>query len=419
MTTRTKVSTPELYGWPLIAAANALEMLPFVANKIARDGAMLDLRDCNDIDEIPTTLALPENYILNNNKATSAPTAIPKLQEETKSRSHYLSFWDYHDAYMHKKTTPTQVAKNLIAAVEAHQKYHWIRSYSKEQILKQAEASTLRYELGQPLSQLDGVFIPVKEELDVVGLETKFGTSFINDGKPATENATLVQRLMNAGVIILGHTVMNELGWDTFTVNPATGMPANPFDISSSCGGSSGGSAGVVASGIVPVAIGCDGGGSVRIPASFCGLYGLKTTTGRVSSVGGRPVDPTVSVSGPIAATADDMALTYAVMSGVDEKDPRTRFQPVMSLENYTLTHTLEGMTIGITKTFNDLVEEPAIMDQMTHFMRYFESLGAKIVEIDIPDLAMPTSSLFALKCSTLLHATPANAANSALTPAS
>jgi Asp-tRNA(Asn)/Glu-tRNA(Gln) amidotransferase A subunit family amidase len=188
---------------------------------------------------------------------------IPKLDAEQKSVSPFLSFWNYHVAYTQFKTTPTNVAKNMLSALKNSKSMNWMR-FSVQDIIQQAEASTERYKQQSPLSQMDGVFISVKEEMDIQGLETKAGTSFINDNQPATEDATLVAKLRRAGVIIVGSTVMNELGWDTFSVNPNTGMPKNPYGTLHSCGGSSGGCGGSVAGGLFPVSIGADGGGSIR-----------------------------------------------------------------------------------------------------------------------------------------------------------
>ncbi|KAI8332841.1 amidase signature domain-containing protein [Chlamydoabsidia padenii] len=284
--------------------------------------------------------------------------------------------------------------------MEQYDKYNWIRSYNANDILQQAEESTQRYENGNPKSQLDGVFIPIKEEFDVAGLETKCGTSFINDGKPAGAHAILVQRLHDAGAIIVGQTVMDELGWDTFTVNPTTGMPRNPHETSSSCGGSSGGSGGVVGANLFPIAIGNDGGGSIRIPATFCGVYGLKTTAGRVSITGTSSIESTVAASGPIGATADDMTLAYAIMSGVDDKDPLTLIQPRVSLRDYTLTHSLAGVKIGIMPQWNECAEEPAMLRQLDVFAKFFESIGATMVEIDIPDLDLAKTAHLITICS-------------------
>ncbi|KAL0579015.1 hypothetical protein ABG067_008673, partial [Albugo candida] len=169
---------------------------------------------------------------------------------------------------------------------------HWVR-FQCQDILEQAELSTIRYKHNTPFSQMDGCFITIKEEVDIQGLETKIGTKFINDGQPASNDATMVTKLKQAGVIVIGSAVMNELGWDVLSVNPNTGTPKNPYQPDASCGGSSGGSGGAVAGGLVTSSIGADGGGSVRIPASFCGLYGLKTSYARVSGYRGALIDPT------------------------------------------------------------------------------------------------------------------------------
>lgn len=151
----------------------------------------------------------------------------------------------------------------MLSALKKSKSMNWMRFFVQD-VIQQAEASTERYKQQSPLSQMDGVFISIKEEMDIQGLETKLGTSFINDNQPATEDATIVAKLRRAGAIIVGSTVMNELGWDTFSVNPNTGMPKNPYGELHSCGGSSGGCGGCVAGGLFPVSIGADGGGSIR-----------------------------------------------------------------------------------------------------------------------------------------------------------
>ncbi|KAI8088981.1 amidase signature domain-containing protein [Halteromyces radiatus] len=399
-------TAPVLYGWPLVAAAYAVEYLPFVSYKLAKDAKLLSLREHTEIQGKATSLAIPESYILSiaaSNHLAQRDSNIewPRLESDTKSQSLFLSFWDYHQAYLEHRTTPSEIAETVIETLANYEQYHFIRHMvNKDIILEQAAASTRRYKEGTPKSQLDGIFIPVKEELDVIGLETKAGTSFLNDGHPAKTNATVVQRLVDAGAIIVGHSVMNELGWDTFTVNPTTGVPSNPYESTSSCGGSSGGSAGAVAANLFPIAIGCDGGGSVRIPAAFCGLYGLKTTIGRTSAAGGMPLDCSLAVSGPISGTADSLSLTYAIMSGVDEKDPLTKFQPPVSLKDYTLTHTLEGLTIGVMPSWNEKVDDPAALRQMDVYINYFKSLGAQVIEIDIPDLELAATAHLVTICS-------------------
>ncbi|KAI8143844.1 amidase signature domain-containing protein, partial [Fennellomyces sp. T-0311] len=375
---------PALYGLPLVIAANLVDWLPFLGNKLAKDARMHSLRDLTLIEQ-PTLLPIPQSY---KNQNGNSGKELITLDSESRSKSPFYSFWDYHLAYQEQKTTPTKVAQLLVEALEeGNDKHHWMRSFDAKSVLEQAEASTERYKQGNPISQLDGVLVTIKEEMDVQGHETKGGSAFINVGTPAEHDATVPQRLREAGAIIVGHTVMNELGWDTFTVNPNTGTPRNPYDLVSSCGGSSGGSSASVASGLVPISIGADAGGSIRIPSSFCGLYGLKTTFGRLSSAGGLPLSQTLDVYGPITATADDLALTYSIVAGPDDRDPNTFYQPAVTLKDYGLTENLEGLTIATVPEWEAKVVEPEILKRIHVFRDHFEKLGAKIVEVDLPDV--------------------------------
>ncbi|KAI8990016.1 amidase signature domain-containing protein [Pilobolus umbonatus] len=382
---KSEFNAPELYGWPLVMAANALETLPAVSHKVAENALLYKLRDINNLNEFPTNVPIPVDNISPSDGVISNK-AILTLNAEHKSISPFPSFWDYHQAYTENKTSPLEVANKLLEKLRETENMHWIR-FMTDDILKQAEASTERYQSHLPLSQLDGVFVTVKEEVDIKHLETKAGTSFINNGNPAQEDGTLVSRLRKAGAIIIGSAVMNELGWDTFSVNPNTGTPKNPYHLSHSCGGSSGGSAGCVAGGLVPVSIGADGGGSIRIPSAFCGLYGLKTTYGRVSGAGGAPLDPTVGAYGPIAATADDMALTYSIISGPDPKDPYSLLQKAVNLRNYDKYSDLSDITIATVPNWARGEVDPVILKQLDIFKEKLTALGAHFVEIEIPDL--------------------------------
>jgi Asp-tRNA(Asn)/Glu-tRNA(Gln) amidotransferase A subunit family amidase len=180
---------------------------------------------------------------------------------------------------------------------------------------------------------LKGVPIVVKDEVDLKGFPTTSGTSFLNKSTPATSDAVCVQRMRFQGCIILGKTNMDEWGWSVFGINPSSGTSRNPHNLLHSCGGSSAGSAGAVAAGFAPIAIGADGGGSIRIPAAFCGVYGLKPTHARVPGVGSLPTAPSVGVLGPIAGSVDDLAVAYLTMAG---GDTRVCFQVI-----YTFTISL------------------------------------------------------------------------------
>lgn len=278
------------------------------------------------------------------------------------------------------------MAQKLLIQLKKSKHMNWMKLICND-ILEQAEESTRRYQSSKPLSQLDGVFVTVKEELYVKGLEAKAGTHFVNDGTPAVEDAAMVLKLRNAGAIIIGSTVMSELGWDTFSINPYTITPKNPHALSHSCGGSCGGSGGSVGGGLAPISVGSDGGGSLRVPAAFCGAYGLKATYARISGHAGSSLDPSVGAYGSLSGTADDMALTYSITAGPDLKDPNTLLQPAVNLKDYDRYLDLSDLTIATTPEWNKSVVEPAILEQLNVFKAQLEKLGARFVEIDIPDL--------------------------------
>ncbi|CAM0135316.1 hypothetical protein VKS41_000099 [Umbelopsis sp. WA50703] len=377
---------PSLSGYPLVVLTNLLERLPLVADKIAADGGLHVFRKRRDLDDAITTVPVPVQYNCFQQEHSNEQKKYTSLSSDS-SPSPFLTYHDYIKAYKEGKITPTDVAERVLKAIKNSKHLNVMRSFDEKSIREQAAASTDRYKADQPLSDLDGIFIPVKEESDIKGYESRVGTVGINVGNVSPVDSTVVQRLRDAGAIIVGHAAMNEIGWDTFTVNPNTGTPKNAYNLKCSCGGSSGGSGGAVASGIFPIAIGADGGGSIRIPASFCGLYGLKATHARISGFGCQHLAPTVGVSGPIAASADDMALTYAIIAGRDEKDQATFMQPPVKLDSYTNTKSLDGLRIGIFKAWNDHVMDPIISEKIEVFKQHFASLGATFVDIEIPEL--------------------------------
>jgi amidase len=166
---------------------------------------------------------------------------------------------------------------------------------------------------------LAGVPIAVKAEADVAGFVTTFGGR--GNVTPAPADSEVVRRLRAAGAVIVGITAMPEFGQFPFTESVAYGATRNPWDVGRSTGGSSGGSAAAVASGCVPVAIGGDGGGSIRIPSSCCGLVGLKPARGRVSMAPHAALWGTLGTAGPLTRTVADTALVYDVVSGVTDVD--------------------------------------------------------------------------------------------------
>ena len=178
---------------------------------------------------------------------------------------------------------------------------------------------------GAPLGPLHGVPIAIKDENDVEGTRTTYGGAAVT--RVATRDAELVRRLRAAGAVVIGKTTMPEFGLWPFTESAANGITRNPWDRMRSPAGSSGGTAAAVASGIVAMGIGGDGGGSIRLPASWCGLYGLKPQRGRVSAAPHPALWRALGTAGPITRTVADSALVYDVIAGTVEVD-RYRAEP-------------------------------------------------------------------------------------------
>jgi aspartyl-tRNA(Asn)/glutamyl-tRNA(Gln) amidotransferase subunit A len=177
-------------------------------------------------------------------------------------------------------------------------------------------------ERGQPLGPLAGVPFAVKNLFDVQGLPTRAGSRINRKHKPAARDATLIERLEAAGAVLVGALNMGEYAYDFTGENVHDGNSCNPHDTDHMTGGSSGGSGAAVAGGLVPLSLGSDTNGSIRVPASFCGLFGLKPTYGRLSRARSFPFVTSFDHLGPLARSTSDLALAYDAMQGHDVDDP-------------------------------------------------------------------------------------------------
>jgi AtzE family amidohydrolase len=175
---------------------------------------------------------------------------------------------------------------------------------------------------GRPLGPLAGVPFAVKNLFDVKGLPTLAGSKINRDLPPATRDATLVERLEAAGAVLVGALNMGEYAYDFTGENVHDGPSRNPHDVKRMTGGSSGGSGGAVAGGLVPLALGSDTNGSIRVPSSLCGTFGLKPTYGRLSRARSFPFVTSFDHLGPFARSVEDLALAYDAMQGPDPDDP-------------------------------------------------------------------------------------------------
>ncbi len=298
----------------------------------------------------------------------------------------HWSIYDFTSKYKTGETTPTQVAKQIIQVVKATKsKNPLIVLMDEEDIIRQANESSKRYEAGHPQGVLDGVPIAIKDEIPVKGYHIARGTSFMRE--EVDEDLPPIAKLRNEGAIILGKTNQHEIGLGTTGYNQVYGTPKNPYNTNHYTGGSSSGSAAAVAAGIVPLAIGTDGGGSIRIPSALCGVYGIKPTFKRIS------VDfdlaPSVESIGPIAGNLNDVALAYAIMAGstVDDFRHQSLKQPEVHLNNYiNPTTLLHNIKIGYFKAHIE-DSEPAMLNGTMRAIEFYKSLGAQIVEVEIPHL--------------------------------
>ena len=247
-----------------------------------------------------------------------------------------------------------------------------------------AEESRARHRAGRPLSALDGVPVSLKDQLDVRGTPVRGGTR--RSFWIADDDAAIVQRLKKAGAIVVGKNAMHELGAGATGFSP-TGTARNPWDTTRAPGGSSSGTAAAVAAGIVPVAVGSDGGGSIRLPASLCGIVGLKPTFGRISKHGGLGVVPSLGHFGPMAPSLVDAAVLYAAIAGRDARDPPTLLQPPVdgpALTAALQTTDLRGLKVGFDARWNAVADD-AIAATIERLVRGLGERGATIIDVAIP----------------------------------
>jgi AtzE family amidohydrolase len=198
-----------------------------------------------------------------------------------------------------------------------------------ESALRDAEAVDADMGAGKVVGPLAGVPFAVKNLFDVAGLTTLAGSKINAERPPAAHDATVVARLRRAGAVLLGALNMDEYAFGFTTENTHYGPTRNPHDLSRVAGGSSGGSAAAVAAGLVPLALGSDTNGSIRVPAALCGIFGLKPTYGRLSRAGAALFGISFDHVGPLATSVRDLALAYDVMQGPDPADPVCAERPV------------------------------------------------------------------------------------------
>jgi aspartyl-tRNA(Asn)/glutamyl-tRNA(Gln) amidotransferase subunit A len=293
----------------------------------------------------------------------------------------YLSAIDLADLIRRKQVSPVEIVEALLNRIERLNPrlnaYCVVTADAARTAARAAEAAVLR---GDPLGPLCGVPFSVKDLVLTRGVRTAFGSRIYEHHIP-DEDAPVVERLIAAGAVMVGKTTTPEFGWKGATDSPLTGISRNPWDLTKTPGGSSGGAAAAVAAGLAPLAVGTDGGGSIRIPASFCGVFGLKPTCGLVP-VYPAPNTGTLSHVGPMTRSVRDAALMLQVLAGPDDRDPLSF--PATGVDfTGELDEGVRGLRVAWSPTFGYAKVAPEVRALAEAAARRFQDLGCHVEEVE------------------------------------
>jgi len=263
-----------------------------------------------------------------------------------------------------------------------------IKSYvtvSDELALEGARQADQRIKAGEGLTPLTGIPFSAKDSISTRGVNTTCSSRILENYKPFYD-ATAIKKLSSTNAVLLGKNNMDEFGMGSSTENSGFFTTRNPWNVDYVPGGSSGGSAAAVAAGLAPFALGEDTGGSVRMPASFCGISGLKTTYGRVSRYGLIPLVSSFDTIGPMARSVYDVALVLETIAGHDPKDSTSRVESVQSYSaSLKKSENLSGLRIGIPKEYFVEGMDPEVDASLQAAIKQIEGLGAEVVEVSLP----------------------------------
>lgn len=284
-----------------------------------------------------------------------------------------------------RKISCVELIEETFIELKQRETFHSLITVTEEQALAEARERDEELAAGKDRGPFHGIPIAYKDLVYTRGVRTTAGSQIFKDFVP-TYDATVVERLRAAGAISIGKANLHELAYGITSKNSHYGFVLNPLDPKRIPGGSSGGSAALVAGSFVPMALGTDTGGSIRVPASYCGITGIKPTYGRVSRYGVLPLAFSLDHVGPLGSCVEDCALALDAIAGPDGHDASCApFRPPAF--NLPPLDTLTGVRIGVpTNFFFDRVDGE-ISDAVHKSLAVLERLGASMLEIDVPDL--------------------------------
>jgi aspartyl-tRNA(Asn)/glutamyl-tRNA(Gln) amidotransferase subunit A len=281
-----------------------------------------------------------------------------------------------------KQLSPVELTTATLQRIEQlNPELNAFITITSELALEQAQAAEEEIQRGDWRGPLHGVPIGIKDLIDTAGIRTTCGSAVFAARVP-TEDAFVVQRLKQAGAVIVGKQNLQEFAWGGTSASSHFGPVRNPWDQSRIAGGSSGGSAAAVAAQMCFAAIGTDTGGSVREPASFCGVVGLKPTYGRVSTRGVFPLSWSLDHVGPLGRSVKDVAIMMDGIAGYDEKDPYCVDRPV---DDYSAVQDKTDVRIGVARSpyFEDL--DPDISVVMEQALKVVANLAVAVTDVELP----------------------------------
>jgi amidase len=331
------------------------------------------------------------------------PLAFGPTQEETSADMKDLTFLsavELSKLYRARKASPLEVMQALLARIDAvNPTVNAIVTLARESALWDARRATAALKRGAALPALFGIPVGVKDVTQTKGLRTTFGSKLFESHVPE-EDALVVQRLRAAGAIVIGKTNTPEFAFGPNTVNAVFGATRNPWNLERTSGGSSGGSAAGLATGMFPLAEGTDLGGSLRGPASYCGVVGFRTTPGLIPRWPSVLAWDTYSVEGPMARTIADTALMLSVMAGPDDRSPISYDVDTRELLAAPKARAVKGMRIAWSTDLNGLVPvDDDVRRVFENAVRVFRSIGARLDAAcpdfgDVPEIVRTTRGL-------------------------
>lgn len=300
-----------------------------------------------------------------------------------------MAYWDMSaseiaEAIKNRDMTCLSVTESCLSRIkEKDASIHAMLSVLEDQALKRASDLDKMTASGKDIGPLGGVPVVIKDNICAKGLETTCGSLMLKGWKPPYDG-TVVRLLKEAGAVIVGKSNMDEFAMGGSTENSAFGVTKNPWNLRHVPGGSSGGSAASVAAGYVPVALGSDTGGSIRQPAAFCGVYGLKPTYGRVSRYGLVPFASSLDQIGPMARTVQDLARCMEILGVPDPLDSTSSQRPKDTFQDVLSKMDLKGHRIGVVKEISDYSYDEEMRGALESVVNLCLEKGAQIVPVSL-----------------------------------